>query len=92
MKELSERNWTLIEMGLKTTGSFTDAYLFIEEQLYMDEAATILKFLKWCEFHKKNIGRSNYQQVFKQFRNEQEDKEYNKFEKFWKEWIGGKQA
>lgn len=87
MTELSERNWTLIEMGLKHTGNFTDAFIWIEEQLYLDEAEDILKFLKWCEFHHKNIGHGNYQQVFKQFRNEQQDKDYAEFERFWKDFT-----
>ena len=37
--KLSERTKTLLLMGAKQTGSFIDGYYYIEESLYIDEAA-----------------------------------------------------
>ena len=47
--KLSERTKTLLLMGAKQTGSFIDGYYYIEESLYIDEAASLHSFCTWID-------------------------------------------
>lgn len=47
--KLSSRNKTLLLMGAKTTGSFLEGYYYIEESLYIDEAASLHSFCTWID-------------------------------------------
>lgn len=71
MKQLSDRNYLLIEEAAKITGNYLDAYHYIEERLYVDEAETIFKFLSWCNEDPatRGFGHGNYKLRFQQFLN-----------------------
>jgi hypothetical protein len=45
-KSITKRTATLIAQGARTVG-FKDAYFYIEEQLYSDEAESVQKFCEW---------------------------------------------
>jgi len=53
MKKLGIRTITLLSQGLKMTGTFEEAYYYIEENLYVDEADIIFAFCEWAD---KNVG------------------------------------
>lgn len=69
MKKLGTRNYALIEMGVKTIGSYDPDQIFFlfEEQLYIKEADTIYNFLKWVHNNDKHFGHGNYEEVFSEF-------------------------
>lgn len=72
MKKLGARNYSILTIGIKATGSYVDGYYMVEEQLYTKEADTIFKFLTWVENDKDNrgFGWGNYEDRFKQFLNQ----------------------
>jgi hypothetical protein len=49
MKNLGIRNITLLSEGANITGSFKEAYFYIEESLYVKEARTIYNFCVWVD-------------------------------------------
>lgn len=71
MYKLGNRNYSLISIGIKITGSFNPEECFpaFEEQLYTDESKIIYEFLKWVNEDSKNraFGHGNYEQRFEQF-------------------------
>lgn len=72
MKELGDRNYTLIKQGVKATGSYEpDVCLPIfEEELYTDEVDEITAFLKWVseDPNERGFGSSNYEEKFAEFK------------------------
>jgi len=72
MKELGERNYTLITPCIRAEGTFDPNELFFmfEEQLYMDEADTIWDFLEWCHRENKSAENTDVYELFKEFINE----------------------
>ena len=68
MKQLGDRNYALIEVGAKTTGDYEEAYYYIEESLYVDEAPEINAFLLWCKSTGKTFGHGNYEERFAEFK------------------------
>lgn len=56
-------------MGAKNTGTFTEAYYYVEEELYMDEADTILDFCKWIDNEIGGAGAKNIDVLFEAFIN-----------------------
>ena len=81
MKKLGERNYTILLMGIRDSGSYNPMELFpyIEEMLYVHESETIKEFLQWCvdggteegKFGTRNLirgfGHSNYEERFQEF-------------------------
>jgi hypothetical protein len=69
MYELGERNYAILENAIKITGNYSEAYYRAEEQLYIDEADTIFKFLNWCQedTEHRSFGWGNYELRFKEF-------------------------
>lgn len=53
IKDLSEANARLLCFGAKQTGSFLEAYRYVEESLYIDEAPELYKF---CEYLDNEVG------------------------------------
>jgi len=54
MKRLTERTKDLLLMGARMDGTFTDGFLFIEEQIYIDEHPKGL--YEFCQFIDNEIG------------------------------------
>ena len=71
MKKLGERNFMLISMSMKTLGfnDWTDG-LMHEEEMYVDEIDEIIEFLKWLHKSGRPFGRANYEERFKEFKEE----------------------
>jgi len=67
MKQLGERNITLLVQGLKTTGTFVEACQYIEEELYIKEAMTIQKFCEWADREIGGGSASNMEILFQAF-------------------------
>lgn len=53
MKELGIRNATLLTEGAKMCGTYQEAYDYVVESLYVDEASTIREF---CDYIDVEIG------------------------------------
>lgn len=70
MNKLGDRNYALISIGVKTTGSYDPEKNFhcFEESLYMHEAEEIWEFLKWVHNTGGQFGHRNYEEVFRQFK------------------------
>ena len=66
--ELSEKLQTLIIQGVRQSGINNDAYLYIEEQLTMEEAEDVSNFIGWCEANGKSFGSGNIQSVWSEWR------------------------
>ena len=64
MKELGIRNATLLTEGAKVVGTYTEAYFYVEESLYVDEAETIENF---CEYIDVEIGGASYVNIERLF-------------------------
>jgi len=76
LTKLGERNYTLISKAIKSEGSYNPELIscyFIEE-LYIHEADDILEFLAWVHENNLNFGRANYEQTFKEFIVDRENK------------------
>ena len=74
MKKLGTRNITLLSHGAKMMGTFLEAYMYVEEELYVNEAETIENF---CEYIDKEIGGAssyNMEKLFKAFINPEDKK------------------
>ncbi|MHA1816817.1 MAG: hypothetical protein ACTSX1_12475 [Candidatus Heimdallarchaeaceae archaeon] len=69
MKKLGIRNATLLLMGAKTTGTFDEAYTYVEEELFVDEADTIFEFCEYLDKYVGGAGRNNIEQLFEAFIN-----------------------
>ena len=71
MKQLGARNYALISSGVNVYGTFNPEEIFFvfEEELYVNEATEIWNFLEWCHKNNKRFGRSNYENVFSEFKN-----------------------
>lgn len=72
MKQLGVRNYTLLSMGIKSTGSYNPDKMFfmIEEQLYVSEIDEIDAFLRWVDADVDNrcFGHGNYEARFQEFK------------------------
>lgn len=64
MKELSERNQTLLLQGAKIEGSFSEGYYHAMEELYIDEAPVLFEFCKWIDKEVGGAGSANIRQLF----------------------------
>ena len=69
MKKLGIRNATLLLMGAKTTGTFDEAYSYVEEELYVDEADTIFDFCQYIDKKIGGAGKNNIEVLFEAFIN-----------------------
>lgn len=78
MKTLGTRNITLLVEGLRTTGTFVDAYSYIEERLYSDEADTIYAFCKWADEEIGGGAERNMEILFQAFINPKDKENYAK--------------
>ena len=83
-KPLSETRTYQILNGMKMTGSATDSYFYIEENLYIDEAETIYNFCKWIDNEIGGCGPINIQDLWYAFNHPQEQFSKN-VAKHWKE-------
>jgi len=68
MRTLSKRNQELISRGLKTCGRSMDAYMYIQEELYVDQAQTIYNFIEWLFKIDRPYGPANAQERWKEFK------------------------
>lgn len=69
---LSERTVTLIAKGLQVCGNHArDAYAYICENLYADEAKDVRDFLDYIEENDLSFGRFNYEELWSEFKNQQ---------------------
>jgi hypothetical protein len=73
MNVLGDRNYALIEIGCKTTGTYepNECLGIVEEQLYIDELPEIRAFLQWCHDTGKAFGHGNYERRFAEFKRHQ---------------------
>ena len=69
MKELSERNSALLIMGLKTMGTMKEAYFYVEEELYVDEAEELYDFCEWVDENVGGCSSYNIEILFKAYKN-----------------------
>lgn len=67
LTRLSERTEALLHMGAKTTGSFTEGYHYIVEQLYCDEAEKIWQFCQWIDKVIGGAGPANINTLWNAF-------------------------
>lgn len=65
---LQQRALELILRGLKQTGDNKEAYFYIEEDLYGNEATEVAAFLGWLEETGKSIGSGNAKTVYAEFK------------------------
>lgn len=65
IKDLSEANARLLCFGVKQTGSFLEAYRYVEESLYLHEAEELYKF---CEYLDNEVGGASIHNIFILFR------------------------
>jgi hypothetical protein len=71
-KSITKRAATLIARGARTVG-FADAYFYIEEQLYPDEAESVQKFCEWLNTNRHLASRempfveANFPNLYKHF-------------------------
>ena len=56
-------------MGAKMTGTFEEAYSYVEEDLYIDEADTISEFCEWVDKEIGGAGANNIETLFEAFIN-----------------------
>lgn len=70
MVKLGDRNYSLIEQGIKAAGTYDPdkIFCFFEEQLYVEESDEIYSFLKWVHDNEMDFGSDNYENVFRQFK------------------------
>jgi len=69
MKKLSERNKTLLLTGGKQTGSMLEGYLYVEEQLDVDEANELEDFCEWVDINVGGCSQYNIDMLFQAFKN-----------------------
>lgn len=67
MNKLGKMNYCLFVVGLKSTGSFVEAYNYSLESFRLDEADEIYGFCKWCDDNDKTFGYLNYEERFKEY-------------------------
>jgi len=65
---LQQRALELILRGLKQTGDNKEAYFYIEEDLYGNEADEVAAFLGWLEETGKHIGSGNAKSTYDEFK------------------------
>jgi len=66
--KISEKEWALIVVALKTSGLDPDDNMnYIGEQLTEVEYKKIYEFLKWLKATGKTVGHANYGKVFAEF-------------------------
>lgn len=70
MNKLGDRNYALIEIGCKTTGTYepNECLGMVEEQLYVDEIVEIRAFMQWVHDNGRTFGSGNYEEVFAAFK------------------------
>jgi hypothetical protein len=69
MKKLPTYAKALLLQGASTTGTFTEGYFFVEEQIRVKDANELFGFCKWID---KNIGGAssyNIDMLFSAFKN-----------------------
>ena len=67
MKKLTERNYMILEENVKSTGDWTTACEYADENLYNTEAKTIRDFCEWLDKNNIGMGRANYEQRFTEY-------------------------
>lgn len=69
MKILSERNSALLIMGLKAMGTMAEAYFYVEEELYCDEAEELANFCEWVDEKVGGCSSHNIDMLFLAYKN-----------------------
>ena len=64
---LTDKLKTLIIMGLKTTGNYDDALLYIEEELTLEEYDLVERFFRHLKNNNLTIGHGNIDERFKKW-------------------------
>lgn len=75
LNKISHSLWSLMEMGIKTTGEYVNSLNFICESLTFKELNTLEDFYKWIEngpkdwknYPERTIGHSNYNDRYQEF-------------------------
>ena len=69
MKKLGKRNYLLISRSMKTLGfDNPEDGMMNEEEMYINEAKEIWKFLEWLHKIDRSFGRINYEERFAEFK------------------------
>ena len=72
-KNLTKRTATLLSGGFNMMGNSEDAFIYIEEQLYLDEADSIYEFVLWVIKNHHRASREmpfierNYPNLYKNY-------------------------
>jgi len=72
-RSITKRTAMLISQALNHSGPKADAYFYIEEELYCDEADSVFEFMKWIEKNHNRASRempfveNNYQNLYKNY-------------------------
>jgi hypothetical protein len=77
MEKLGERNCYIISHALKSQGyNFGNAYLYIVEDLYCEEAKEIRDFMKYICDHYMPVTEHTMEEMFQIYK-EKDDKDYD---------------
>jgi hypothetical protein len=69
MRSLPVYAKSLLLQGANVTGSFTEGYYFVEEQLKIKDSDKLLKFCKWIDENIGGASRTNIEILFLAFNN-----------------------
>ena len=67
MLKLGEKNYTLLSLGAKSFGNWTEGYYLYEENMYCHEGKTIFAFCEWLDANDIAMGSGNYEDRFTEF-------------------------
>lgn len=68
MKNMTKRMYNKLQSGFQMCGNSMDAYYYVEENLYCDEAETIFEFTKWIVENDICVGLGNIAERIVEFK------------------------
>lgn len=74
MDKIRERNAVLLILGLKATGTMEDAWAYVEEQLYINEADELFNFCTWVDHQIGGCSHHNIKWLFKAWKQPDNEK------------------
>jgi len=69
MKNLPIYAKTLLLQGASTTGTFTEGYFFVEEQIRVKDSKTLFEFCQWIDINIGGAASGNIDMLFSAFKN-----------------------
>jgi hypothetical protein len=69
MKKLPSYAKSLLLTGASTTGTFSEGYFFIEEQIQVKDANILFEFCKWIDSKIGGAASGNIDMLFSAFKN-----------------------